>query len=344
MSDNVKSLIHNITSDAAYDEDAIRAAFHDIMSGDVSPALISAFLIALKMRGETALDISAGAATLRSMADKVSAPDGAIDIVGTGGDGIGTYNISTATAFVVAGCGVTVAKHGNRAVSSKSGAADVLTALGLNLDAPFETIEQALQEAGVCFLMAPRHHSAMRHVGPIRAELGTRTIFNLLGPLSNPALVSRIMVGVYDKQWCRPFAEALDKLGTTHAYVVHGSDGLDEVTTTGPSYVASLKHGVITEFEIHPSDYGIKTASLDDLKGGDGVANAQALRALLANDEAASEAYRDIVLMNAAAALAGTGHSPDFATAIEQARTSLASGAALTALDKLVSLTNKGAS
>ena len=341
MSDIVRPLIGKITTNAAYSADEMKAAFGAIMSGDVSPALISAFLIGLKMRGETPSDISAGASVLREMADKISAPAGAIDIVGTGGDGIGTYNISTATAFVVAGCGVPVAKHGNRAVSSKSGAADVLTALGLNLNASFDILEAALDEVGVCFLMAPNHHSAMRHVGPIRAELSTRTIFNLLGPLSNPALVGRIMVGVYDKAWCRPFAEALSALGTTNAWVVHGDDGLDEVTTTTTTSVASLQNGEITEFEIAPSDYDIQTASLEALKGGTGEENAKALRALLENDAAASVAYHDIVMMNAASALVGTGHEADFATALTRAKTSLESGAALRALDGLVALTNK---
>ena len=341
MSDIVQSLITKITSHASYEEEEMKAAFHAIMSGEVSPTLISAFLISLKMRGETPSDITAGAATLRAMADKITAPDGAIDIVGTGGDGIGTYNISTATAFVVAGCGVPVAKHGNRAVSSKSGAADVLTCLGVNLNASFAQLEDALNTAGVCFLMAPNHHSAMRHVGPIRAELGTRTIFNLLGPLSNPALVNRIMVGVYDKQWCEPFAYALKALGTTNAWVVHGGDGLDEVTTTSQTYVTSLKDGDITSFEISPSDYGIATAQLDDLKGGTGEENATALRALLANDASASAAYRDVVLMNGAASLVGTGHEASFEVALERVRTSLQSGAAENALDQLVTVTNK---
>ena len=341
MSDTVRSLIQTITSGASYEQAQIKQAFHDIMSGEVSPALISGFLIALKMRGETPEDITAGASTLREMADKISAPAGAIDIVGTGGDGLGTYNISTASAFVVAGCGVTVAKHGNRAVSSKSGAADVLTSLGLNLDAPFEVLERALSDAGVCFLMAPRHHSAMRHVGPIRAELGIRTIFNLLGPLSNPALVSRIMVGVYDKQWCRPFAQALSALGTTDAWVVHGMDGLDEVTTTTSTHVAQLRDGVITEFEIHPSDYGIKTASLDDLKGGDGEVNAKALRAILSGEAGEFAAYRDAVCMNSAAALVATGHCAQFDEALAKAKEAIPNGKALAALDRLVAITNE---
>ena len=343
MSDIIRALVQKITANQPYDESEIRNGFGEIMSGEVSPTLISAFLIALKMRGETPADITAGAATLRSMAQLITASKDAIDIVGTGGDGVGTYNISTATAFVVAGCNVPVAKHGNRAVSSKSGAADVLTSLGVNLDCDFALLEQALQQANICFLMAPRHHSAMRHVGPVRAELGTRTIFNLLGPLSNPALVSRIMVGVYDSQWCRPFAEALQALGTKNAWVVHGADGLDEVTTTTKTMVAELKDGVISEFEISPEDYGIAPSKLVDLKGGDGAENASSLRALLANDDNASDAYRDIVLFNAAAALRGSGHAETMQEGLDRARQSLASGAALQALDKLIAITNQDA-
>ena len=341
MSDNVRSIIHALTSTVSYSQDEMKAAFADIMSGEVSAAQISAFLIGLKMRGETPSDIAAGASILREMAATINAPRDAMDIVGTGGDGIGTYNISTATAFVVAGSGVTVAKHGNRAVSSKSGAADVLTSLGVNLDCDFAIIEQALQDAGVCFLMAPRHHAAMRHVGPVRAELGTRTIFNLLGPLSNPALVDRIMVGVYDRQWLEPFAQALRELGTKHAWIVHGADGLDEITTTGTSYVTSLQNGEIVSFEINPEDYGISLVSIDALKGGTGTENAASLRAVLENDPNASSAYRDVVLLNAACALVAGGHEADVKAGLERARSSLDSGAALSALDKLVRITNQ---
>lgn len=341
MSDNVRSIIHALTSSASYSQDEMKAAFADIMSGEVSAAQISAFLIGLKMRGETPSDIAAGASILREMAAKINAPQDAMDIVGTGGDGIGTYNISTATAFVVAGCGVTVAKHGNRAVSSKSGAADVLTSLGVNLDCDFAIIEKALQDAGVCFLMAPRHHAAMRHVGPVRAELGTRTIFNLLGPLSNPALVDRIMVGVYDRQWLEPFAHALHELGTKHAWIVHGADGLDEITTTGTSYVTSLQNGEIVSFEIAPEDYGMSLVSIDALKGGTGAENAASLREVLENDPNASSAYRDVILLNAACALVAGGHEADVKAGLERARSSLDSGAALSALDKLVHITNQ---
>ena len=342
MSHNLAPLINKITTNQPYESAEMREAFTSIMSGEVSAAQIAAFLVGLKMRGETPSDIAAGAQTLRAMATTITAPEGAIDIVGTGGDGVGTYNISTATAFVLAGAGVTVAKHGNRAVSSKSGAADILTSLGVNLDCDFGLLEAALAEAGVCFLMAPRHHAAMRHVGPIRAELGTRTIFNLLGPLSNPALVSRLMVGVYDKMWLRPFAEALHQLGTTHAMIVHGSDGLDEATITGPTYAVMLQNGTITEHEFHPSDCGISLATIADIQGGTPDENAAALRALLNNEADASNAYRDITLFNAALAMIGTGHETDLTAAFARASESLSSGAAQKALSSLISVTNRG--
>ncbi|MGC6536530.1 MAG: anthranilate phosphoribosyltransferase [Candidatus Puniceispirillaceae bacterium] len=342
MSHNLAPLINKITTNQPYESAEMREAFTSIMSGEVSAAQIAAFLVGLKMRGETPSDIAAGAQTLRAMATIITAPEGAIDIVGTGGDGVGTYNISTATAFVLAGAGVTVAKHGNRAVSSKSGAADILTSLGVNLDCDFGLLEAALDEAGVCFLMAPRHHAAMRHVGPIRAELGTRTIFNLLGPLSNPALVSRLMVGVYDEMWLRPFAEALHQLGTTHAMIVHGSDGLDEATITGPTYAVMLQNGTITEHEFHPADCGISIATIADIKGGTPDENAAALRALLNNEADASNAYRDITLFNAALAMIGTGHETDLTAAFARASESLSSCAAQKALSSLISVTNRG--
>ncbi|NBQ82824.1 MAG: anthranilate phosphoribosyltransferase, partial [Alphaproteobacteria bacterium] len=228
MSEDLKPLIKSIAEGDALNRAEMETCFDTILEGDASPVQMAAFITALKMKGETPLDIAAGASVLRRRAVTISADDAAMDVVGTGGDGIGTWNISSATAFVMAGAGIPVAKHGNRAISSKSGAADVLSSLGIHLDAEMGLVQRALDEAGICFLMAPRHHAAMRHVGPIRTELGYRTIFNMLGPLSNPALVKRIMVGVFDRQWLRPFAEALHDLGTTHALVVHGRDGLDE--------------------------------------------------------------------------------------------------------------------
>ena len=316
--------------------DEMKSAFSEIMNGDCSPVEIACFLTALRTRGETPSDIAAGASVLRSKAVTISAPDGAIDIVGTGGDGLGTYNISTASAFVLAGCGVPVAKHGNKAVSSKSGASDVLSALGINIDAPFPQVEEALHTANICFLAAPRHHSAMRHVGPVRAEMGMRSIFNLLGPLSNPAGVKRILIGVYDKKWCRPFADALNTLGTKHAWVVYGADGLDELSTTGTNHVASLANGVISEFDLHPSEFGIETADLEMLKGGNAEANADALRHVLIGQ---SGAYRDIVLLNVAGALIATGYETDYLTAKARAEASIASGKAQAALEQLVSIT-----
>jgi anthranilate phosphoribosyltransferase len=307
------------------------------MNGEVSEALIAAFLVALKIRGEQVADLTAAATVMREKAATIKASESTMDIVGTGGDGFGTYNISTASAFVVAGCGIPVAKHGNKAVSSKSGAADVLSALGIKLDCDFTLVHRSLAEANIAFLMAPRHHAAMRHVAPVRATLGVRTIFNMLGPLANPALVTRIMVGVYDHSYCAPFAHVLAALGTTHAWVVHGADGLDEVSTTGPTYVAELKNGSVTEFTISPSDIGLPKVKLDDLRGGDGAHNARYLSALL-NGETGP--YRDIVLFNAASALVASGHEIDLKSAAKRATTSIDNGYALNALNKLIAITN----
>ena len=317
--------------------DDIRACFNAIMDGEISQIQMAAFLTALKMRGERVEDIAAAAAVMREKATVIDAPDSAMDIVGTGGDGIGTYNISTATAFVVAGAGVPVAKHGNKAVSSKSGAADVLSSLGIKVDCEMTLVRRALAEAGICFLMAPRHHSAMRHVAPVRAELGIRTIFNMLGPLTNPALVRRIMVGVFDPALCVPFAEALSSLGTTHAWVVHGADGLDEVSTTGPTRVAALAGGTIEEFTISPDDLGLANVSIDALRGGTPEENAESLRDVL---NGAEGAYRDVVIFNAAAALVGGGHAANLSDGAERATASIASGRAMTALETLVAITN----
>ncbi len=337
MNEIFKSSLTAIIDGAMPAADTIRSCFDAIMEGEVSQVQISAFLVALKIRGERVQDIAAAASVMRAKASTIEAPAGAMDIVGTGGDGIGTYNISTATAFVVAGCGIPVAKHGNRAISSKSGAADVLSCLKINLDCDMSLVTRALAEAGVCFLMAPRHHAAMRHVGPVRADLGVRTIFNLLGPLANPALVKRIMVGVFDLKWCRPFAEALAQLGTTHAWVVHGSDGLDEVTTTGPTHVAALADGQINEFTIQPADIGLNRVNLDELRGGTPAENAEHLRALL---DGAISPYRDIVIFNAAAALVAGGHAVSLADAAAMAKAALDEGRARDALTALVRITN----
>lgn len=311
-------------------------AFDIMTSGDATPAQMGAFLMALRVRGETAAELTGGAQVLRAKVLKVSAPTGTIDIVGTGGDHHGTYNVSTASAFVVAGAGVPVAKHGNRAFTSKSGAADVLSALGLPLEIPIPVLERSLVEAGICFLMAPRHHSAMRNVAGPRVELApTRTIFNLLGPVSNPALVQRQLVGVFDRRWLRPVAEALGNLGLERALVVHGEDGLDEISTTGRTFAAWLDADGVREIEIFPEQAGVRRAGLDELKGSDAQANAAALKAVLAGSPGA---FRDIVILNSAAALWVAGKAPDIAAGARLAVTSIESGAASRALNLMLSI------
>lgn len=337
MSDEMKPILNKVADGAALSADEAEAAFGIIMSGDATPSQIAGFLMALRVRGETVEEITGAVRTMRAKMTRIKAPDGAMDVVGTGGDSSGTYNISTGAAFVVAGAGVPVAKHGNRALSSKSGAADVLSSLGVNLEADFPVIEQAMAEAGIGFLMAPRHHSAMRFVGPVRAEMGVRTIFNILGPMSNPADVKRQFTGVFSKDWVMPMAETLKNLGCEAAWVVHGSDGLDELTTTGPTHVAALENGTIREFEVSPTDVGLPIADPADLKGGDPEANAASIRTLLGGE---TGAYRDIVLMNAGASLLVAGKADDLAAGVEMAATSIDDGNALAALDKLVAITN----
>lgn len=310
--------------------DEAERAFDIMTSGDATPAQMGAFLMGLKVRGETADELAGGARALRAKVLRVKAPEGAIDIVGTGGDHHGTYNVSSCSAFVVAGAGVPVAKHGNRAFTSKSGAADVLGALGINLDLPIETLEKALAEAKVCFLMAPRHHSAMRNVAGPRVELApTRTIFNLLGPMSNPALVKRQLVGVFDRRWLRPVAEGLGRLGLERALVVHGRDGMDELTTTTTSWAASLENGKVTEIEIAPEQAGVKRADMASLKGGDAKHNAEAIEKLLAGEKSA---FRDIVVLNSAAALMVAGEVGDLEEGAALATLSIDSGKAAASL------------
>lgn len=316
----------------------LETCFDEILQGNATIGQMAAFITALKMKGETPDDIAAGASVLHRRAIKIKAHDKAMDVVGTGGDEVGTWNISTATALVLAGAGIHVAKHGNRAVSSKSGAADVLMALGVNLEADMELVQQALDEARICFMLAPRHHSAMRHVAPVRAELGYRTIFNMLGPLSNPAMVKRIMVGVFDKKWLKPFAQALHDLGTTHALVVHGRDGLDEITTTDTTDGVLLKEGKMSEITISPEDIGLPRAQAKHLIGGTPEDNARALLDVLTG---AKSPYRDIVVLNASGALFGGGHADDLKMGGEMAAESLDSGKAHEALKGLIAITNK---
>ena len=315
-------------------------AFDIIMSGDATPAQMGGFLMALRVRGETVAEITGAARTMRGKMLPVEAPEGAIDTCGTGGDGKGTLNISTGAALVTAACGVPVAKHGNRALSSKSGAADVLMALGVNVEADMALVEKALWEAKTCFLMAPRHHSAMRHVGPTRVELGTRTIFNLLGPLSNPARVKRQVIGVFAEAWVEPIAKVLKGLGHERAWVVHGADGLDELSTTGASVVAELKDGAVRRFEVTPDEAGLPTATLDDLKGGDAEHNAAIMRAML---EGEPGPFRDVVLYAAAAALIVAGKAEDLKAGAARAAEAVDSGAAKRTLARLVAITNEPA-
>lgn len=334
---DMKALLGRVARGETLSETDAGIAFDILMSGNATPAQMGGFLMALRVRGETVAEITGAARVMRAKAVAIEAPPGAIDTCGTGGDGQGTFNISTATAFVVAACRVPVAKHGNRAASSKSGAADVLSALGLNLDADMALVRRSLHEAGICFLMAPRHHTAMRNVGPTRVELGTRTIFNLMGPLSNPAGAKRQLLGVFARTWVAPLAEVLLRLGSDAAWVVHGSDGLDEITTTGPTHVAELKNGAVTSFEITPEDAGLPRAKPEDLKGADPDSNAAALKAVLAG---AHGPYRDIVLLNAAAALMVAGKAGDLRTGAGLAAEAIDRGKAAETLAHMVAISH----
>lgn len=314
-------------------------AFEILMSGEASMAQVGGFLMGLRVRGETVDEIAGAVSIMRQKMVPVDAPEDAIDIVGTGGDGTNTYNISTLAALIVAGAGVPVAKHGNRALSSKSGTADALSQLGVKLDIDPGLISRCVREAGIGFMFAQLHHPAMRHVGPARVELGARTIFNIVGPLSSPARVKKQLFGVYSPEWLVPGAEALRDLGLTSAWVVHGS-GLDEITTTGPSLVAALKDGDISTFELTPDDFGVETVSLDAIRGGDGAVNAAALRDVLGG---AKTAYRDVALCNAAASLIVAGKAKDVTEGMHLASQSLDTGSAAQALDKLITISNSAA-
>ncbi|MFD3191377.1 anthranilate phosphoribosyltransferase [Sedimentitalea sp. HM32M-2] len=335
MSEALKPLIG-----AAADRPLTRAeaeqAFGILFDGAATPSQIGGLLMALRTRGETVDEFAAAAAVMRAKCQPVSAPDNAMDIVGTGGDGKGTLNISTATAFVVAGAGVPVAKHGNRNLSSKSGAADALTELGINVMVGPDVVQAALDQVGIGFMMAPMHHPAMAHVGPSRAELGTRTIFNILGPLTNPAGVKRQLTGAFSRHLIRPMAETLGELGSDRAWLVHGSDGTDELTITGVSWVAALEDGTVKEVELHPEDAGLPVHPFEDLLGGTPAQNADAMRALL---DGAPSAYRDAVLLNAAAALAVAGAVDDLRDGVARAAESIDSGAARAKVAALAKIT-----
>jgi anthranilate phosphoribosyltransferase len=333
---DLKPFVAKTAAGEALNREDARAAFEIIMSGEATPSQIGGFLMALRVRGETVDEIVGAVGAMRARMLTVQAPADAIDIVGTGGDGAGTYNISTLAALIVAGAGVPVAKHGNRALSSKSGTADALSCLGVKLDIGPDAIARCISEAGLGFMFAQQHHSAMRHVGPTRVELGTRTIFNLLGPLSNPAGVTQQLVGVFAPQWVVPVAEVLRDLGSKSVWVVHG-EGLDEITTTGVTQVAALENGAIRTFELTPSDFGLETVLLADLKGGDGAHNAAALKGVLQGD---ATPYRDISLANAAASLVIAGRAGDLREGMALARQSLTSGAADATLERLIHVSN----
>ena len=336
MSDVLKPLI-GIAADRPLTRAEAEAAFAALFDGAATPAQMGGFLMALRTRGETVDEFAAAASVMRSKCLAVRAPAGAMDIVGTGGDGKGTLNISTATAFVVAGAGVIVAKHGNRNLSSKSGAADALTELGLNVMVGPDVVERCLTEAGICFMMAPMHHPATRHVMPVRAELGTRTLFNILGPLTNPAGVKRQLTGAFSPALIRPMAETLRALGSEKAWLVHGGDGSDELSISATSKVAALENGEIREFELHPAEAGLPTHPFESIIGGTPSQNAAAFRALL---DGAPGAYRDAVLLNAAAALLVADKVTDLAEGVAMARASIDSGAAKAKIDILRRVTN----
>jgi anthranilate phosphoribosyltransferase len=335
--DDFKALISKVATGAELTLQESAAAFDRMMSGEATPSQMGALLMGLRVRGETVEEITGAVTTMRAKMLTVAAPADAIDVVGTGGDASGSYNISTCAAFIVAGAGVPVAKHGNRALSSRSGAADVLAALGVRIDLAPEEIAQCIAEAGIGFMFAPLHHPAMKHVGPTRVELGTRTIFNLLGPLSNPAGVKRQMVGVFSRHWVEPLANVLARLGSERAMVVHGSDGLDEITTAGPTSVASLENGTVRAFEISPEDVGLPKTEPKRLLGGDADANAAALLSVLKGEKSA---YRDVALFNAAAALVVAGRAKDLAGGMTLAQTSIDSGEAEGRLDRLIAVSN----
>jgi len=338
VSDRLKPLLARAVEGPLGREQA-ETAFTAIMEGDATPAQIGGFLMTLRTRGESVEEYAAAASVMRAKCLRIHAPEGAMDIVGTGGDGKGTLNISTAAAFVVAGAGVVVAKHGNRNLSSKSGAADALTELGVNVMVGPEVVERALREVGIGFMMAPLHHPAIRHVMPARAELGTRTIFNILGPLTNPAGVRRQLTGAFSREVIRPMAVTLGALGSDRAWLVHGADGADEVSIAGETYVAELRDGKVTEFVIHPEVAGLPVHPFEAILGGAPAENASALRALLAGAESA---YRDAVLINAAAALVIAERAADLTAGVALARESIDSGAARSKAESLARVTQAG--
>jgi anthranilate phosphoribosyltransferase len=337
VTDDFKALLAKAATGASLTREESARAFDRMMSGEATPSQMGGLLMALRVRGETVDEITGAVTVMREKMLRVAAPPDAIDVVGTGGDASGSYNISTCAAFIVAGADVPVAKHGNRALSSRSGAADVLAALGVKIELAPDAVGRCISEAGIGFMFAPAHHPAMKNVGPTRVELGTRTIFNLLGPLSNPAGVKRQMVGVFSRQWIEPLANVLKNLGSETAWVVHGSDGLDEVTSAGPTYVAALENGAVRSFEVTPEDVGVARAKPEALRGGDAEENARALLDVLKGKKGA---FRDVALMNAAAGLVVAGRAKDLKQGFALAAKSVDSGEAEGRLDRLIAVSN----
>ena len=337
MSDEFKALIAKAASGAALSREEAARGFHTMMSGEATPSQMGGLLMALRVRGDTVDEITGAVSAMREKMLHVRAPAEAVDVVGTGGDASGSFNISTCAALIVAGAGVPVAKHGNRALSSRSGAADVLSALRVNIELAPEDVSRCITEAGIGFMFAPAHHPAMKNVGPTRVELGTRTIFNLLGPLSNPAGVKRQMVGVFSRHWIEPLALVLKNLGSQYVWVVHGSDGLDEITTAGTTYVAALEDGQVRTFEITPEQAGLQRVKPDALRGGGAGENAQALSDVLKGKKGA---FRDVAVLNAAAGLMVAGRATDLRMAVALAQKSIDSGEAEGRLQRLISVSN----
>jgi anthranilate phosphoribosyltransferase len=335
--DDLKSIISKVATGATLTREESASAFDSMMSGEATPSQMGGLLMALRVRGETVDEITGAVAAMRAKMLRVSAPADAVDIVGTGGDGSGSVNVSTCASFIVAGAGVPVAKHGNRALSSRSGAADVLASLGVKIELKPNQVGRCVEQAGIGFMFAPAHHPATKNVNPTRTELATRTIFNLLGPLSNPAGVKRQMVGVFSRQWVQPLAQVLKNLGAESVWVVHGSDGLDEITLTGPTFVAALEKGNVRTFEVTPEEAGLGRVGGEALKGGDPNANAVALMSVL---DGKPGAYRDVALLNAAAALVVAGKASTLKEGVALGTRSLDSGAALARLKHLIAVSN----
>lgn len=333
----LKPIIAKVADGKSLTRDEARNAFNIMMSGDATPSQIAGLLMALRVRGETVDEITGAVEIMREKMTRVEAPADAVDIVGTGGDASGSYNISTCAAIVAAGAGLKVAKHGNRALSSRSGAADVLMALGAKIDLAPEQISACIAEAGVGFMFAPAHHASMKYVGPTRIELGTRTIFNLLGPLSNPAGVKKQITGVFSRAWVEPLAHVLKNLGSEACWICHGEGGLDEIVPTGTTWISELKAGKVSSFETTPEAVGLKRSKLEDLRGGDAAQNAEALRVVLSG---AKSAFRDAVVMTTGAALFVDNKAADYAAGVRAAEKAIDSGAAHAALEKLVKVSN----